>query len=528
MPEYVAPGVSVEEINRGPQPIEGVSTTTAGFIGETERGSTTPTLVTSWRDYERRFGDYIDRQTAQPHLFLPYAARGFFDNGGQRLFVARVVGPDAVSATADIGNCTVQAIGPGDWGNNVLMAVTAASASRPGTPTAERFRILIAYYREGIDPATFVDPTDPQQLGNPQRAEPTVFEDYDNLSAVATDANFVTAAVNAKSYLLRVASCTGRPNDVAFPDASLHGGVSDPATLAEYLDANTTDPGQRRGLAGLMTIREISLLAAPDEVVVPGLRDKVIEACDRSKDRFAIVSADLNVGDIANLHPPRDTAFAAFYFPWVRASAPHTDTGHRLISSTGHISGIYARVDVERGVHKAPANEVVRGIVTNDLSPDERPLEFPVGKREQDLLNPRGVNVIRDFRAEGRGVRVFGARTMSSDATWKYVNVRRLFIFIEQSIDRGTQWAAFEPNDESTWSAIRTSIANFLRTVWRNGALMGTTQDEAFFIKCDRTTMTQDDIDKGRLICLIGAAPVKPAEFVIFRISQQTLAAAQT
>jgi phage tail sheath protein FI len=182
-------------------------------------------------------------------------------------------------------------------------------------------------------------------------------------------------------------------------------------------------------------------------------------------------------------------------------------------------------VDVERGVHKAPANEVVRGIVTRDLKNNNKPLEFTLNKREHDILNPRGVNVIRDFRADGRDIRVWGARTMSSDSMWKYVNVRRLFIFIEQSIDRGTQWAVFEPNSEPTWIAVRTSITNFLRTIWRNGALMGTTQDEAFFVKCDRTTMTQDDFDNGRLICLIGVAPVKPAEFVIFRISQKTIEA---
>jgi phage tail sheath protein FI len=177
---------------------------------------------------------------------------------------------------------------------------------------------------------------------------------------------------------------------------------------------------------------------------------------------------------------------------------------------------VYARTDTERGVFKAPANEVLRGVLD---------LEYDINDGMQDDLNPKGVNVIRRF--PGRGIRVWGARTITSNALWKYVNVRRLFIFIEQSIDRGTQWAVFEPNSEPTWMAVRTSITNFLRTVWRNGALMGTTQDEAFFVRCDRTTMTQDDFDNGRLICLIGVAPVKPAEFVIFRISQKTLEAEQ-
>ena len=182
------------------------------------------------------------------------------------------------------------------------------------------------------------------------------------------------------------------------------------------------------------------------------------------------------------------------------------------------MAGIYARTDIERGVHKAPANEVIRGAVD---------LEFPVPKGNQDILNPRGVNCARDFRSDGRGIRLWGARTMSSNGEWKYINVRRLFLYVEESIDEGTQWVVFEPNDEPLWARVRRSVTGFLRGVHRSGALMGTTEDEAFFVKCDRTTMTQDDIDNGRLICYIGIAPVKPAEFVIFRISQKTIEAQQ-
>jgi hypothetical protein len=393
-------------------------------------------------------------------------------------------------------------------------------------PSADWFRIQIAYYRDGIPP-NFVDPTDAEKLGDPNRKDPDVFEDYDNLTSNSMVSNFVTTIINASSHLIKVTSCTANPNPVDFPGMPLQNGVSDPATITEYLDEAQVDPEKRRGLAGLSAIREISLIAAPDEVAVAGLRDKVIETCDIMRDRFAVTSVDPNTASIANLRPPRDSTYAAFYYPWVRVFAPHTAEGYRLIPSTGHVAGLYARVDIERGVHKAPANEVLRGIVTRDLNGNRKPLEFTLGKREQDILNPRGVNVIRDFRTDGRDIRVYGARTMSSDSMWKYINVRRLFIFIEQSIDRGTQWAVFEPNYEATWSAIRTAITAFLRTVWRNGALMGTTQDEAFFVKCDRTTMTQDDIDNGRLICLIGIAPVKPAEFVIFRISQKTMEAEQ-
>jgi phage tail sheath protein FI len=529
MPEYLAPGVYIEEVASGPRPIEGVSTSTAGFVGETERGPTNPILVTSWQSYYRWFGDYVDRQPGNPNIYLPYAVRGFFDNGGQRLFIARVVGPGAIAASNDLGNCPVQALGEGTWGNNIVIAVKPASNATATNPnTANWFRIQIAYYRDGVPQgANFVDPTDPTQLGNPLRIEPNVFEDYDNLTSVASESNFAMTMINASSRLIRVVACTGDPAPIAFPGVQLQNGANVPATLVEYLDEATLDPERRRGLAGLSTIREISLIAAPDEVVVGGLRDKIIEKCETMLDRFAVTSSDANISNIGPLRPPRDSKYAAFYYPWVRVLALHTPEGHLLVPSAGHVTGVYARVDVERGVHKAPANEVLRGVITRDLNGNKKPLEFTLGKREQDILNPRGVNVHRDFRDAGRDIRVYGARTMTSDSMWKYVNVRRLFIFIEQSIDRGTQWAVFEPNDEQTWSAIRTSISAFLRTVWRNGALMGTTQDEAFFVKCDRTTMTQDDIDNGRLICLIGVAPVKPAEFVIFRISQKTMEADQ-
>jgi phage tail sheath protein FI len=187
-------------------------------------------------------------------------------------------------------------------------------------------------------------------------------------------------------------------------------------------------------------------------------------------------------------------------------------TGARkLIPPGGHVLGVYARSDVERGVFKAPANEIVRGGLA---------LEYDINDRVQDTLNPRGVNVVRSF--PGRGIRVWGARTMTSDALWKYVSVRRLFIFHERSISEGTQWVVFEPNDDRLWARVIDTIRLFLRGQWRGGALLGRTEQEAFFITCDRTTMSQDDILNGRLICEIGIAPVRPAEFVIFRIFQNT------
>jgi hypothetical protein len=269
--------------------------------------------------------------------------------------------------------------------------------------------------------------------------------------------------------------------------------------------------GNRTGIQALEDIDEISICLAPG-IWSPIVHSALIQHCEILKDRFAILDPQdgLSIEGIREVREAIDTKYAALYYPWVEVRDPSVKR-NVYVAPSGHMAGIYARVDVERGVHKAPANEVIRGITK---------IAQDVTKREQDLLNPKGINALRFF--PGRGNRVWGARTLSSDSSWKYINVRRLFIFVEESIDEGTQFVVFEPNDEPLWARVRQTITNFLTTVWRSGALQGTKPDEAFFVKCDRTTMTQDDIDNGRLICLIGIAPVKPAEFVIFRIQQMT------
>ena len=205
-----------------------------------------------------------------------------------------------------------------------------------------------------------------------------------------------------------------------------------------------------------------------------------------------------------------DSTRAALYYPWVRILDPVTEE-EILQPPSGFVTGIYARNDIERGVHKAPANEVVR------LA---QGFETLINKAQQEVLNPRGINCLRFF--EGRSNRVWGARTATSDPEWKYVNVRRYFAFLERSIEKGTQWAVFENNGEVLWTNIRRTVEDFLFNEWMEKHLMGSKPDQAFFVRCDRTTMTQNDIDNGRMICLIGVAPLRPAEFVIFRIGQKT------
>jgi phage tail sheath protein FI len=210
----------------------------------------------------------------------------------------------------------------------------------------------------------------------------------------------------------------------------------------------------------------------------------------------------------------------AVYFPWLTVWSAETEAPI-AVPPSGHIAGVYVRTDMERGVHKAPANEPVAGVIQRNVG-GTGPLVDDITQSDQEILNPIGINCIRDFRREGRGILVWGARTTSSNGDWRYVPVRRLYLYLKRSLEIGTQWVVFEPNDEPTWTGVTASVSGFLNVTWRNGALMGSTPDQAYFVRCDRTTMTQDDIDNGRLIIEIGFAPVKPAEFIILRIMQKT------
>ena len=267
-------------------------------------------------------------------------------------------------------------------------------------------------------------------------------------------------------------------------------------------------PGRRTGLNVFNDIPEISLVCAPGQTDT-AIQDAVISHCENNKYRFAILDAPEELGKdgIAKLPKPRDSQYAAYYFPWIQVYDP--EKGNIYVPPSGHMAGIFARSDSERGVHKAPANEIVRGALG---------LKYIISRAEQDFMNPRGINCIRNMG--DRGIRVWGARTVSSDPSWRYVNVRRLFLMIEQSIEIGTQWVVFEPNDETLWKRVTRNITAFLLRVYNSGALMGKTPEEAFFVKCDSETNPPEVVDAGQMVCEIGISPVKPAEFVIFRIGQ--------
>ncbi len=265
-------------------------------------------------------------------------------------------------------------------------------------------------------------------------------------------------------------------------------------------------PGQRSGIKCFEEVDEIAIVAAPGQTS-PAVQDALLTHCETRKDRFAILDSPESIsGGIDRLPKPRDSKYGAYYFPWIQVYDP--DKGNVYVPPSGHIAGVYSRTDSERGVHKAPANEQIRGALG---------LKYAVSKGEQDLLNPKGINAIRHLNG---AVRIWGARTLSTDPSWRYINVRRLFIMVESSIERATQWVVFEPNDHRLWKRVTRTISSFLTLLWRNGALMGTAPEQAFYVKCDDETNPPDVVDAGQLVVEIGLAPVKPAEFVIFRIGQ--------
>lgn len=298
----------------------------------------------------------------------------------------------------------------------------------------------------------------------------------------------------------------------------LDGGTDDAANVGEssYVGESAQDPADRTGVQALENEPTISIVGVPGQTSLT-VQKALVAHCEKMRFRFAVLDTPLGSPiTAARSHRQNfDTTRAAIYYPGLEIADRFGETGDkRVIAPSGHVIGVYARTDLTRGVHKAPANEVLRGILS---------FETALTKGEQDILNPINLNCLRDFRTENRGLRVYGARVATSDPEWKYVNVRRLLLFIEQSLDSGLQWAVFEPNDQPLWDTVKQSITNFLTTVWRSGALEGTKQEEAFFVNIGYDiTMSQDDIDNGRMIVEIGVAPVKPAEFVIVRISQKT------
>ena len=584
MAEYLSPGVYIEEKDFRSSTIEGVSTTTTGFVGPCLYGPDTgePVLITSFEEFEQRFGGLKDLHFGgRTTNFLAFAVRGFFANGGRRCYIARIHSGAGVAASSAYYTTTggqdvrIRARYPGRMGNvNVSVELTrsqnllsdstlrgvrrgdmievaaselsttvggagdaltvanvywvdfdetgavvlkdaAGTVTDPAQPVAQRVTVQVTVTGAGqtaVYQGMSTHPVSEQFIGSVMRTEDLnngVEPPYDRSAMVWFD--LTSDYDDGDSVLFLEALETAG-------EEALEGGTdgTEPGSTAYEGSGSGHDA---TGLNALAEVSDIAIVAAPAAWNLGteerhAVRDLLITHCELQQYRFAIV-CDGRGADESSIRQARakhDTSHAAMYYPWVVIKDPAGGPGQTLeLPPDGYIAGIFARSDIQNGVHKAPANEPVRGILRFNRN---------VTTGHQDVLNPAGVNCLRFF--EGRGNLVWGARTMSSDPLWRYVNVRRLFIYLEHSIDVATQWVVFEPNNHTLWTKVRLTVEAFLRNVHRTGALLGKTPEEAFFVRCDRTTMTLNDLDNGRLVCLIGVAPTRPAEFVIFRIGQWT------
>lgn len=618
MPEYLAPGVFVEETSFRQKSIEGVGTSTTGFVGPCRFGpiNDEPPLLTSYAEFERIYGglDRLEFNGLRPsHNYLAQAVRAYFDEGGARLYVARTFRPISDSNTGiaswqslgsppgalrlsarypgEAGELTVSFVfkrgqnilGTDANGNPRLQGVghqevvwartlTEAGESPPGAGQlywVQRHEDTMRLRRNDADDVVandavnLVDLAEVRlatvsvtvsamgQFGDEQSWEDLTFDPaHPNSLAkvfaadpvrrrtalyvplvIATDANNGAEVANVLTQLGNVNNGDPVVDNLGNDDvltrtarAELSNGNDGQQPSATEYEGDESSSGLKSGLLAFEDLEDISIIAAPgsshdftaeggnDSNADPVMR-RLITHCERMRYRVAVldsIDGQLLAG-VRAMRGSIDSTRAALYYPWIKIFDPITNT-EIFNPPSGHLTGIYARNDIERGVHKSPANEVIRLAMG---------YEILLNKGQQEVLNPEGVNCLRFF--EGRGHRVWGARTVSSDPEWKYLNVRRFFAYLERSIEIGTQWAVFENNGEQLWANVRRTVEDFLTNEWKENRIAGVTPEEAFFVRCDRTTMSQNDLDNGRMICLIGVAPLRPAEFVIFRIGQKTL-----
>ncbi len=499
---YASPGVYVEEVDRGTKPIEAVGTSMAAFIGITAEASikaidartglkvpiesrlNKPTLVTSWTQFSEIFGEFV------PGAYLPDAVYGYFANGGGPCYVTSL---RALKEDGGAGRVATVSIPAKTKGTS--FRVSAKAAGEAGNKLAVVIKVN-------------EDETFSLSVGGESKSGLTMKKGE----------GFVGDAVFDSVTISEVSAPTAVPVEGTY---ALSGGVLPPLSAADFIG----DPAQRTGLGGLEALDDVRLVLIPDlmsgydgsdafKEKIKSVQTAMIAHCERLRYRFAILDTPPGLSPQQarewRYYVNFDSSYAAMYYPWITVvDLSGSGSTKKIVPPSGYLVGIYNRVDAERGVHKAPANEIILGAID---------LEMSVSKGEQDVLNPIGVNCLRSF--PGRGIRVWGARTLSSNGSWRYINVRRLFIMVEASMDIGLAWVVFEPNDSTLWAKVRRDVVSFLRVVWRSGALFGNTPEQAFYVKCDEELNPREVRDLGQLIIEVGLAPVKPAEFVIFRISQ--------
>ncbi len=540
MPEYLSPGVYVEEVDRGPKPIEGVGTAMAAFVGFSERAEyqrevdgelitedllNKPQLVTNWTQYAQRFGGFVEG------AYMPHAVYGYFHNGGSRCYVVSVktIGNAQVPLLSADGKphliARAKQAGFDGLRLRVKVDVPEPPAAKGKGKTKEGEEEGAAGEGDGLQPFTMT--VERQGVSGAWQVKEVLsgvtLVELEEDGAKQVQVSFKNN--KAPELIDLIIPDVTAPLAKVWPvsqqqSLNLEKAQLLPATSSEFKG----DVVERSGVEGLEALDDVTMVCVPDLMSTPpgetlnldmvkAVQTAMIGHCERLGDRVAIIDPPPNatpqeIKDWRMNITGYDSSYAALYWPWVQVDDP-IQNRPILVPPSGHVAGIWARNDNTRGVHKAPANEVVLGATG---------LAYNCTKGEQDTLNPNGVNCIRAF--PGRGIRVWGARTLSSNPSWRYINVRRLFNFVEKSIENGTQWVVFEPNDPFLWFRVQRDVTSFLTTVWSDGALFGASPGQAFYVKCDAELNPPESRDLGRLIIEIGMCPVKPAEFVIFRISQ--------
>lgn len=582
--DYFAPGVYVEEVSRGSRAIQGVNLSVAGFVGFTEdiRGDAElfqPLLITNWSQYLDNFAKVGSDGFTDFGAYLPFAIRGWFENGGGRCWVVSIgtqlprLSGEGEPAEAEpdedevsIGKLVYTAgkfpslefrlIEPeqedGRRTNAHRINVIIQSDEPPPSndpnnepfDTGEFFRILLQ--RDGKDlKKTVINASgEPEQVKAEYRH--LTMQENPETGVFVRDAldgsEFIQVVIKAEQGLVLAKRPANGVYEVSPPIATLN---SD-----EWYPKMYGNQKRRSGVQGLFEVDEVAMVACPDLMLayerrllnldqLHGVMEMMITRCESSAPsppyRMAVLDpppTKRKRNDEGNLEDtivspqevkPQDvetwlmvrfgrrSQFAALYYPWIQVPNPRESGKPIFVPPCGHMMGIWCRTDETRGIYKAPANEIPRGVIG---------LAYDTNFREQEFLNPQGINCIRKFR--DRGTLVWGARTLAQkdDIDWRYISVRRIMSYIAKSIELGTQWAVFEPNDEDLWARVTRTVKNFLERIWREGALFGSSPDEAFYVKCDAELNTPETMKLGLLFVEVGVAPVRPAEFVIFRISQ--------
>ncbi len=516
MPTYAAPGVYVEEVPSAQKVLSAAPTAIAAFVGFTERAPAddandpeglAPRLVTSWMQFEKLYGGFVDGAV------LPLSVYGYFANGGALAYIVRV--PN----TAPSGKPARRELPAADRALGLPLAVESLE------PDADISVSVTSAETDDDGPSPF-------NLTVLQNGVPV--ESFDNLTLTKGDRN-AASVVNATSTKVKVEVLLDAKTDLSSQIEVLKPGVFDlekaeptpvPVTGRKFAGSESA----RQGINGLAVADDVTIVVVPDLITAAtsaegaidlnlwkAVQTSLITHCELQGNRMAILDAPpgmtpQQIKEWRSDTAMYDSAYAALYYPWIKVENPIGSNGDAevFIPPSGHIAGVWARTDETRGVWKAPANDTIRGCLD---------VEYGITQNEQAVLNPIGINCIRPFGT--RGIRIWGARTLASDTDWRYINVRRLFNMVESTIAEGTQWAVFEPNDVSLWEGIKRTLNSFLRGLWSAGALFGQSADQAYYVKCDAETNPPESIDQGLLIVEVGIAPVKPAEFVVFRIAQQ-------